>query len=157
MATHAERALPFARALPIDRQDGRRPPPAAAARPDPAAQADRRGLVAGALHVLDGPDRGRVWHLSPGTHLLGRAPQCDLPVTDPEVSRWHCLVAVTSDAGGRSCTVTVEDRGSGAGTVVDGSPAGHPSVLGPGATIVVGRTTLGWAPAGWSPAASPPA
>jgi hypothetical protein len=120
-----------------------------------AAAADPRRPFAGTLHVLDGPDRGRVWRLSPGTHLLGLSPQCDLSVTDPEVSRWHCMVAVTSDAGGRPGRVTVEDRGSEGGTEVDGSPAGRPSVLAPGSTIVVGRTTLGWAPAGWSPAPVP--
>jgi hypothetical protein len=105
--------------------------------------------------VLDGPDRGKVWRLSPGTYLLGRAASCDLPITDPGVSHWHCLVAVTGHAPGRPATVTVEDRGSNTGTVVNGLPAGHPAVLTPGATIVVGRTTLRWAPAGWNSPASP--
>jgi hypothetical protein len=145
MIAHADRPAP------VNGRGGPRPPAAG-----PGAAADRRAPVAGALHVLDGPDRGRVWRLSPGTHLLGRAVQCDLAVSDPEVSRFHCLVAVTADAGGRSVTVTVEDRGSGTGTVVDGAPAGRPSVLGPGARIIVGRTTLGWAPAGWNPAPAPP-
>ena len=143
------------RALPVDDRGGSRPQAGVAGGSGFAAAVDPRRLFAGTLHVLDGPDQGRVWRLSPGTYLLGRAPHCDLPVTDPEVSRWHCMVAVTSHAHGRPCTVTVEDRGSSTGTVVDGSPAGHPSVLAPGATIVVGRTTLGWAPAGWNPTASP--
>jgi HPP family/Inner membrane component of T3SS, cytoplasmic domain len=143
------------RALPVDDRGDSRPQAGAAGGSGFAAAVNPRRLFAGTLHVLDGPDRGRVWHLSPGTYLLGRAPHCDLPVTDPEVSRWHCMVAVTSHAGGRPCSVTVEDRGSGTGTVVDGLPAGHPSVLAPGATIVVGRTTLGWAPAGWNPTPSP--
>jgi HPP family/Inner membrane component of T3SS, cytoplasmic domain len=146
MITHADRALP------ADRRAG--PQAGVAAAWSSAAAADPRRPFAGTLHVLDGPDRGKVWRLSPGTYLLGRAPHCDLPVTDPEASRWHCMVAVTSHAHGR-LTVTVEDRGSSTGTVVDGLPAGHPSVLAPGATIVVGRTTLGWAPAGWNPTASP--
>jgi hypothetical protein len=145
MITHADRPPP------VDRRGGPRPPAGVAAAWSSAAAADPRRPFAGTLHVLDGPDRGRVWRLSPGTHLLGLSPQCDLSVTDPEVSRWHCMVAVTSDAGGRPGRVTVEDRGSEGGTEVDGSPAGRPSVLAPGSTIVVGRTTLGWAPAGWSP------
>lgn len=149
MITHADRALP------ADRRGGPRPRAGVAAAWGSAAAADPRRPFAGTLHVLDGPDRGRVWRLSPGTHLLGLSPQCDLSVTDPEVSRWHCMVAVTSDASGRPGRVTVEDRGSEGGTEVDGSPAGRPSVLAPGSTIVIGRTTLGWAPAGWSPNPSP--
>jgi hypothetical protein len=149
MITHADRALP------ADHRGGPRPRAGVAAAWSSAGAADPRKPFAGTLHVLDGPDRGRVWRLSPGTHLLGLSPQCDLSVTDPEVSRWHCMVAVTSDAGGRPGRVTVEDRGSEGGTEVDGSPAGRPSVLAPGSTIVVGRTTLGWAPAGWSPNPSP--
>ena len=125
-----------------------RPQAGPAGGPGSAAAVDPRLLPAGTLHVLDGPDRGRVWRLSPGTHLLGTSTRCDLPVTDPQVSRWHCMVAVTKHAPGRPCTVTVEDRGSNTGTVVDGMPAGRPSVLAPGSTIVVGRTTLGWAPWG---------
>ncbi len=151
MTTHADRALPAAH------RGSPRPQAGPADRPGFAAAADPRLPLAGTLHVLDGPDRGQVWRLSPGTYLLGRAAQCDLPVTDPEVSRWHCMVAVTSQAPGRPAIVTVEDRGSNTGTVVDGLPAGHPSVLTPGATIVVGRTTLGWAPAGWNPTPMAPA
>ena len=149
MTMHADRALP------ADRRGGSRPPGGMPGGSGFAAAVDPRQVLAGTLHVLDGPDRGKVWRLSPGTYLLGRAPHCDLPVTDPEVSRWHCMVAVTSHVGGQPCSVTVEDRGSSTGTVVDGLPAGHPSVLAPGARIIVGRTTLGWAPAGWNPTASP--
>ena len=134
MTTHADRAAP-------DR---------GAPRTGPA-----HPRSAGTLHVLDGPDRGRAWPLAPGTHLLGGSPHCDLTLTDPDVARWHCMIAVTSHTPGRPATVTVEDRGSHTGTLVNGTPAGRPSVLTPGARIVVGRTTLGWAPAGWKPAASP--
>jgi hypothetical protein len=134
MTTHADRAAP-------DR---------GAPRTGPA-----HPRSAGTLHVLDGPDRGRAWPLAAGTHLLGGSPHCDLTLTDPDVARWHCMIAVTSHTPGRPATVTVEDRGSHTGTLVNGRPAGRPSVLTPGARIAVGRTTLGWAPAGWKPAASP--
>jgi hypothetical protein len=149
MTMHADRVIP------TPHRGSPRPQAGPASGPGLAAAVDPRLLLAGTLHVLDGPDRGKVWRLSPGTYLLGRAPSCDLPITDPEVSHWHCMVAVTSHAPGRPATVTVEDRGSNTGTVVNGLPAGHPSVLTPGATIVVGRTTLGWAPAGWKSTASP--
>ena len=143
------------RAVPAPHRGSPRPQAGLAGGPSFAAAPDPRRLLAGTLHVLDGPDRGKVWRLSPGTYLLGRAPGCDLPITDPGVSHWHCMVAVTGHAPGRPATVTVEDRGSNTGTVVNGLPAGHPSVLTPGATIVVGRTTLRWAPAGWNSTASP--
>ena len=149
MTMHADRALP------APHRGGPRPQAGPASGPSFAVARDPRLVLAGTLHVLDGPDRGKAWRLSPGTYLLGRAPHCDLPITDPGVSQWHCTVAVTSHPPGRPATVTVEDRGSNTGTVVNGLPAGHPSVLAPGATIVVGRTTLGWAPAGWNPTASP--
>jgi HPP family protein/type III secretion system (T3SS) inner membrane Yop/YscD-like protein len=149
MTMHADRASP------APHRGGPRPQAGPASGPGFAAAVDPRPVLAGTLHVLDGPDRGKAWRLSPGTYLLGRAPNCNLPITDPEVSRWHCVVAVAGQAPGRPATVTVEDRGSNTGTVVDGVPAGRPSVLTPGARIVVGRTTLGWAPAGWNPAASP--
>jgi hypothetical protein len=151
MTTHADRALS------APHRGSPRPQAGSGSGPGFAAAVDPRLPLVGTLHVLDGPDRGKVWRLSPGTYLLGRAPSCDLPITDTEVSHWHCRVAVTSHAPDRPATVSVEDRGSNTGTVVNGVPAGHPTILRPGATIVVGRTTLGWAPAGWNPTASPPA
>ena len=100
MTTHADRAVPAAH------RGDPRPPTGQAGGPRLAA-VDSRQLPAGTLHVLDGPDRGQTWRLSPGTHLIGRAAPCDLPVTDPEVSRFHCVVAVTKPAPGRPCVVTV--------------------------------------------------
>jgi hypothetical protein len=139
-------------AFPVDRSTDERPRAGVPGNAGPA-DVDRPRPLAGTLHVLDGPDRGQVWRLRPGAYLLGRADDCDLPMTDQEVSRWHCMVGVTSEAG-RTVTVTVEDLGSSNGTAVDGARVDYPTVLAPGATIVVGRTTLGWAPAGWHPSAS---
>ncbi|HST64244.1 MAG TPA: FHA domain-containing protein, partial [Mycobacteriales bacterium] len=61
-----------------------------------------------------------MWHLSPGVYVLGRAGESDLPMRDPGVSRRHCRVAVGGAAQGRPGVVTVEDLGSGNGTLVDG-------------------------------------
>jgi len=110
---------------------------------------------AGTLHVLGGPARGQVWHLTPGVHVLGRAADSDLPLKDPGVSRRHCRVAVAGPAQGLPGIVTVEDLGSGNGTLVDGVWAGRPTALRPGATIVVGNTTLSWRPSASRPPAPP--
>ena len=109
----------------------------------------------GTLHVLGGPARGQVWHLTPGVHVLGRAADSDLPLKDPGVSRRHCRVAVAGPAQGLPGIVTVEDLGSGNGTLVDGAWAGRPTALRPGATIVVGNSTLSWRPSASRPPAPP--
>ena len=131
MTTHADRALPAGPGT-----NPRLPP-------------------AGTLHVLGGPARGQVWHLTPGVHVLGRAADSDLPLKDPGVSRRHCRVAVAGPAQGLPGIVTVEDLGSGNGTLVDGVWAGRPTALRPGATIVVGNTTLSWRPSASRPPAPP--
>ncbi len=131
MTTHADRALPAGPGT-----NPRLPP-------------------AGTLHVLGGPARGQVWHLTPGVHVLGRAADSDLPLKDPGVSRRHCRVAVAGPTQGLPGIVTVEDLGSGNGTLVDGVWAGRPTALRPGATIVVGNTTLSWRPSASRPPAPP--
>jgi len=131
MTTHADRALPTGPGT-----NPRLPP-------------------AGTLHVLGGPARGQVWHLKPGVHVLGRAADSDLPLKDPGVSRRHCRVAVAGPTQGLPGIVTVEDLGSGNGTLVDGVWAGRPTALRPGATIVVGNTTLSWRPSASRPPAPP--
>ena len=142
---HARRSSPRRTAV----VHGRRPGAAGlAAAATPAA-------AAGTLHVLDGPDRGQVWRLSPGTYLLGRAADCDLPLTDPEVSRWHCLVAVASHAPGLTRHRHRRGPRLGTGTLVDGVSAGRPTALAPGATIVVGNTTLSWRPSASRPPVPP--
>jgi hypothetical protein len=135
MTTHADRALPA----------GMSGGPGSTPRP----------LPVGTLHVLGGPARGQVWHLTPGVHVLGRAADSDLPLRDPGVSRRHCRVAVAGPTQGLPGIVTVEDLGSGNGTLVDGVWAGRPTALRPGATIVVGNSTLSWSPSTSRPPAPP--
>jgi HPP family/Inner membrane component of T3SS, cytoplasmic domain len=133
------------RSSPVERSRGQQAPAGVAGTSRP---------LAGTLQVLDGPDRGQMWRLSPGAYVLGRAPDADLPVTDRGVSRRHCLVVVAGHTRGQPGTVTVEDLGSSNGILVDGAWARQPTALRPGATIVVGGTTLSWAPYGWRPPAS---
>jgi DNA segregation ATPase FtsK/SpoIIIE, S-DNA-T family len=81
---------------------------AAAAR-DPSAGAVLR------LQVVGGPDAGQVVALPRGMLTIGRAADCDLVLTDPDVSRQHACITVT--AGG----ITVRDLGSTNGTALDGA------------------------------------
>ena len=64
------------------------------------------------LHVVGGPEAGRVVALSRGQVVLGRGDGCDVAFDDPDVSRRHVLVGV---GGGR---VTATDLGSSNGTLL---------------------------------------
>jgi DNA segregation ATPase FtsK/SpoIIIE, S-DNA-T family len=66
------------------------------------------------LHVVGGPDAGRVLALPRGIVTIGRAADCDLVLTDPDVSRRHACLTVT--AGG----ITVHDLDSSNGTTIEG-------------------------------------
>lgn len=90
-----------------------------------------------AAHVVGGPDAGTVVDLPPGEHRIGRAAEASVRLTDPDVSRLHAVLEVSSQA------VTVRDLHSGNGTEVDGSPAGVTATTLPiGARLRVGGTTL---------------
>ncbi len=95
-----------------------------------------RDLSAGAvlrLHVVGGPDSGQVVALPRGILTVGRGAECDLVLTDPDVSRRHAAVTVT--AGG----MTVRDLQSTNGTTVDGHPVGADgTALTPDAMLRVG-------------------
>jgi S-DNA-T family DNA segregation ATPase FtsK/SpoIIIE len=103
-------------------------------------QAGERDLAAGAvlrLHVVGGPDAGLVAPLPKGVVTIGRAPACDLTLTDPDVSRQHAAVTVTS-AG-----ITLRDLGSTNGTLHDGSPVEPDgSTIRPGELLRMGESLL---------------
>ena len=94
-----------------------------------------RGLLQ--LHVVGGPDSGRVHALPPGEHRVGRSPRAEIRVEDADASRWHLAVRVAPDG------VTVRDLGSVNGTTVEGTRIGDgPHPLQPGQRISAGRSTL---------------
>jgi DNA segregation ATPase FtsK/SpoIIIE, S-DNA-T family len=68
------------------------------------------------LAVSSGPDAGRRLALTEGEHVVGRDPQCQLPIDDASISRRHLLIRVAAD------TVTVSDLDSANGTSVNASP-----------------------------------
>jgi len=67
------------------------------------------------LLVVSGPDKGRMFFLKPKKEArIGRAPSCDLRLTDPGVSARHCVVRSAGDLA------FVEDLKSRNGTRVNG-------------------------------------
>ncbi|SEL62027.1 FtsK/SpoIIIE family protein [Streptacidiphilus jiangxiensis] len=105
--------------------------------PDPDDAAEPAGSSA-ALHVVAGPDAGGIHLLHPGRVVVGRSAEADVPVDDPDVSRFHLTLEV-----GPEGRVTVTDSGSTNGTVLDGARVGtEPRTVVPGALIELGESAL---------------
>jgi S-DNA-T family DNA segregation ATPase FtsK/SpoIIIE len=99
-----------------------------------------RDLAAGAVlrvHLVGGPDAGLVAPLPRGVVTIGRAPGCDVTLTDPDVSRQHAAITTTS-AG-----ITVRDLGSTNGTQLDGVQVdADGSAMRPGELVRIGDSLL---------------
>ena len=94
-----------------------------------------RGLLE--LHVVGGPDSGRIHLMAPGEHQIGRSVSAGVRLEDPDASRHHASLSVTADG------VAVRDHASVNGTSVDGLCVGDdPAQIRPGQRIQVGRSTL---------------
>ncbi|WP_374116889.1 FHA domain-containing protein [Streptomyces sp. MNU76] len=94
--------------------------------------------AAAQLHVVAGPDAGGVHLLHGGKIHIGRSADADVPLDDPDVSRLHCAVTLSTD--GR---VSVVDLGSTNGTTLDGTRVGdRPVRLAPGALLRIGESAL---------------
>ena len=88
------------------------------------------------LQVVAGPDKGRAFMVHPGPNLvLGRCHTAYYQVSDPEVSRNHCVLVRDEDK------VTVVCNGGHGGTFVNGIRTER-RVLHPGDLLQVGRTQL---------------
>ncbi|WP_037605420.1 FHA domain-containing protein [Streptacidiphilus rugosus] len=110
--------------------------------PDPDDAVEPAGSSA-ALHVVGGPDAGGIHLLHPGRVVVGRSADADVPVDDPDVSRFHLALEVGAD--GR---VSVADTGSTNGTALDGAPVGgEPRQVPPGGLIELGESALRLVPA----------
>ncbi len=103
-------------------------------RPKPAAGAAGSTFV---LAVVEGPDTGLIITLDPSgpRALLGQSPVCSLRLTDPEVSRRHASLAVTSTH------LQLIELGSTNGTTVNGVAIKEASLHG-GEAIRVGSTVI---------------
>jgi hypothetical protein len=110
--------------------------------PDPDHVPVSLGDSPAELRIVGGPDAGGIHLLQAGQVRVGRSSAADVPVDDPDVSRFHLLLDVSED--GR---VTVADSGSTNGTTLDGRPVGpEPRTVPPGALIGIGETVLRIAP-----------
>jgi S-DNA-T family DNA segregation ATPase FtsK/SpoIIIE len=89
------------------------------------------------LRTVGGPSAGGSVQVRHGETTIGRSPASGVVLGDPDVSRRHAIVTVTSEA------VTVADCGSTNGTTLDdGSVGAEPVPLLPGARLRVGNSTL---------------
>lgn len=70
--------------------------------------------ISASLRALDGPQRGRTFIVPPGTTSVGRAPENDIVIDSPDVSRRHARLECT-DRG-----VRVHDLNSTNGARVNG-------------------------------------
>ncbi|MFZ0216503.1 MAG: FtsK/SpoIIIE domain-containing protein [Candidatus Dormiibacterota bacterium] len=93
------------------------------------------------LLVTGGPLAGLRFPLAPGTHQVGRSPECNVVLDDPSLSRVHLSVSVS-----RQGEITVVDERSANGTFVEGERLQGPVLLQPGQEIEAGRTLLGFGP-----------
>ena len=87
------------------------------------------------LVVAAGPDRGSSLLLRRGRYSVGKAPDCDLVLTDPSVSRHHLVLKVLPDG------VETSDVGSKNGSFFRGARF-RQLVVGAGATIAIGGSQL---------------
>src|SRR5262245_8466946 len=87
------------------------------------------------LEVVAGPERGRALELEGGVYVVGKAPGCDLMLSDGEVSRRHLEVTVLYHGA------QLRDLGSTNGSFVAGARLGT-MVIGPGASVKLGTTEL---------------
>jgi S-DNA-T family DNA segregation ATPase FtsK/SpoIIIE len=89
------------------------------------------------LHVVGGPDAGRVIPLAQGRHVVGRSSDVPIRLHDPDVSRRHAAVHVGGGA------VTVADLGSTNGSRLDGVELGdRPREWPTGAVLRMGASAV---------------
>ena len=89
------------------------------------------------VHVVGGVDSGLIEPLVRGRLTIGRDEDCELSLTDPDVSRRHVVVEVTAK------TVQVSDLSSTNGAMLDGVALGSGSHDWPiGGMVRLGSTVL---------------
>jgi DNA-binding NtrC family response regulator len=87
------------------------------------------------LVEVEGPSPGNVIELGSGRTVIGKSPDCDVPIADVTVSRQH--FAIQND-GQR---YLIKDLGSTNGTLLDGAEVKE-AYLKPGATIKAGEVVF---------------
>lgn len=88
------------------------------------------------LVVRQGPLSGQQFQLDKPSLIVGRAPECDIVLDDPEVSRNH------SRFFWRNEQLYIEDLGSANGTLINGRPITGPYQLGASDSLEIGASLL---------------
>jgi hypothetical protein len=89
-----------------------------------------------ALVIDDRSCRSRVFVLPGGRVLLGRGAECDLPISDPKLSRQHCSFQSSGDQ------LYVEDLRTSNGTLVNGHVIQGPTAVSADDTVTIGSTNI---------------
>ena len=87
------------------------------------------------------PD-GRRLDLGTKPLSIGRMPDCDLTLADPNVSRYHAEVRPAEQSGLEAGHYEIADLGSTNGTRINGIPVTAPQALRKGDQITVGATSI---------------
>ena len=95
----------------------------------------RAGQVRMVLRVLSGAEAGKAHPLKQGTYVVGKAPTCDIVLSDKAVSRQHLKLEVHDEH------VVATDLGSHNGSFVEGLRF-TAMELRPGSVITLGATEL---------------
>ena len=111
------------------------PPPPPAAVPYPVAPAATVIQGGWRLTVVQGVDVGQSFALGAQARL-GRSPDNEVRLNDPQSSRYHALVQRQQN------NYVIMDQGSGNGTYVNGQLIHRPTPLAPGDVITIGNTQL---------------
>jgi pSer/pThr/pTyr-binding forkhead associated (FHA) protein len=90
------------------------------------------------LYIIDGHDKRQVFEFREDSLLVGRSPECGLPVKDRFVSRKHLKISRNKER------IFIKDLNSRNGTFVDGEPIrpGAEVELPEGVPVVIGMTVL---------------
>jgi hypothetical protein len=117
-----------------------RPAPVSYTQPPSPAAYQEETLVASQvfmaeLTVEQGPDAGQRFSLKPNTRL-GRAPDNEIVLRDPQVSRYHAVITYTGSE------YVIADLGSANGTNVNGVRVQQPRPLRNGDVIIIGSEQL---------------
>ena len=127
-----------ARAIPDEPRTATSDAPRAARKPEPPVLRGPTFAPPGSdgeLIILSGPGAGTATAVT-GSATIGREPECDLQVLDPEVSRRHAKVAI------RDARASIDDLHSANGTYVNGERILQPYTLAPGDRIQIGEATI---------------
>jgi DNA segregation ATPase FtsK/SpoIIIE, S-DNA-T family len=96
----------------------------------PPAKPDSPALV-----VVGGPVAGGIYPFDGRAAVVGRSPDCDIPIEDPTLSQRHAELCWRADG-----TIAVTDLGSRNGTWIDGVPVLQVATVQPGMLLRLGAT-----------------